>query len=111
MICIYCGHPVAAEGTTIWPPESDQDRTGQDRPRCSDSACVTDQVETVWDQARKVVLNGCPTAIATGRPCPGCRGAADRISEAEHRTERENCDICAGAEPWCPEHVSRTVRT
>lgn len=37
--CDHCGHPIAAQGVTL-AANDDVDTTGQDRPRCSDSACT-----------------------------------------------------------------------
>ena len=37
--CDHCGHPIAAEGVTL-DADEDVDTTGQDRPRCSDTACT-----------------------------------------------------------------------
>ena len=37
--CDHCGHPIAPEGVTL-DDDDDVDTTGQDRPRCSDSACT-----------------------------------------------------------------------
>jgi hypothetical protein len=37
--CEHCGHPIAPEGVAL-DAEEDVDATGQDRPRCSDSACT-----------------------------------------------------------------------
>lgn len=37
--CDQCGHPIAAQGVTL-DAADDVDTTGQDRPRCSDTACI-----------------------------------------------------------------------
>lgn len=37
--CDHCGHPIAAQGVTL-DADDDVDTTGQDRPRCSDTACI-----------------------------------------------------------------------
>ena len=37
--CDHCGHPIAAQGVTLG-ADDDVDTTGQDRPRCSDTACT-----------------------------------------------------------------------
>ena len=37
--CDHCGHPIAAQGVTL-AADDDVDTTGQDRPRCSDTACT-----------------------------------------------------------------------
>ena len=37
--CDHCGHPIAAQGVTL-DADDDVDTTGQDRPRCSDTACT-----------------------------------------------------------------------
>lgn len=39
-ICIHCGHPISDEGVYLDPSE-DHDVTGAERPRCSDTACVS----------------------------------------------------------------------
>ncbi len=36
--CVYCGHPVMAEGVAI-DPDDDTDREGHERDRCADTAC------------------------------------------------------------------------
>lgn len=36
--CIYCGHPVMAEGVSI-DPDDDTDREGHGRDKCADTAC------------------------------------------------------------------------
>jgi hypothetical protein len=38
-VCEHCGRPIAPEGVTLSEDE-DVDTTGQDRPRCSDTACT-----------------------------------------------------------------------
>lgn len=37
--CDHCGHPIAAQGV-ILDADDDVDTTGQNRPRCSDTACT-----------------------------------------------------------------------
>jgi hypothetical protein len=39
LACLHCGHPVPPDGVTL-DPSQDEDVTGQDRPRCDDTACV-----------------------------------------------------------------------
>ena len=36
--CVYCGHPVMAEGVAI-DPDDDTDREGHGRDRCAGTAC------------------------------------------------------------------------
>lgn len=43
--CLYCGHPVLAEGVEI-DPYDDFDRMGHGRDRCSGTACESEAVAT-----------------------------------------------------------------
>lgn len=52
--CRYCGHPCPSEGIYV-PRHLDVDHAeGTERPRCSESACVSDAVCTVSGRALAV---------------------------------------------------------
>jgi len=53
--------------------------------------------DEVTEMAAHAVTQGCPTRVATGRPCAGCLAAADRIRKLELR-DLPN-DVDSGEDP------------